>query len=100
MLMPYNPLDKSSKLDDTKDKTKKYPYNKEEVITTKGMSKIILNQQNLQLNFIFFQTLWVTSCLFDDIILKFKPIISISVLIQLVKKEETFFNTGLLMNFL
>lgn len=36
MLAPYNPLDKSTIAEEPREKTRKYPYSKEQVVTTNG----------------------------------------------------------------
>jgi hypothetical protein len=36
MLAPYNPLDKSTTAEEPREKTRKYPYSKEQVVTTNG----------------------------------------------------------------
>lgn len=36
MLAPYNPLDKSTTVEEPREKTRKYPYSKEQVVSTNG----------------------------------------------------------------
>ena len=54
MLAPYNPLDKSTTAEEPREKTRKYPYSKEQVVTTNGKicwpSTVVVHVVELKIN--------------------------------------------------